>query len=219
MEIRQVNDDYRVRPDRGRDVRPIKEAGYRASSATVRTTSSRASPQPQRRSRWRPEAADLDIPHIPFVSGQMTDEDVHRWPRHSTRLPGPVFAYCRSGARSTNIYLAARRKTGVAERWFKRAARSSSFSVSSTIAVFTCCTDVVRQQHPVDEFRQRFQIGRHDFQDVIHLAGQRVRLLHLRQARISSAKRRALSRLWVASVTVTTLTSEKPSRSRSSTAR
>ena len=95
-----------------------------------------------------------------------------------------------------------------------------SFSVSSTIDVFTCCTESCGSSTSLTKSRQRFQVRRHDLQDVVHLAGQaRAPPAPPAGRDISSAKRRALSRLWVASVTEMTLTSEKPSLSRSSIAR
>jgi len=41
------------------------------------------------------------------ISGQMTEADVMAMAAALDEIPGPVFAYCRSGARSTNIYQAA----------------------------------------------------------------------------------------------------------------
>jgi protein tyrosine phosphatase (PTP) superfamily phosphohydrolase (DUF442 family) len=41
----------------------------------------------------------------------MTAEDVEKMAEALDEIPGPVFAYCRSGARSTNIYMAAKDAT------------------------------------------------------------------------------------------------------------
>jgi protein tyrosine phosphatase (PTP) superfamily phosphohydrolase (DUF442 family) len=40
----------------------------------------------------------------------MTDADVEAMVLALDEIPGPVFAYCRSGARSTNIFQAADQK-------------------------------------------------------------------------------------------------------------
>ena len=107
MEIRQVNDDYAVSGQIAvDDIRAIKEAGYR--SIICNRPDDEQPGQPTAADiAVAAEAADLIFRHIPFVSGQMTDEDVQKMAEALDEIPGPVFAYCRSGARSTNIYLAA----------------------------------------------------------------------------------------------------------------
>jgi protein tyrosine phosphatase (PTP) superfamily phosphohydrolase (DUF442 family) len=42
----------------------------------------------------------------------MTEDDVQKLTEALDEIPGPVFAYCRSGARSTNIYVAAKEGKG-----------------------------------------------------------------------------------------------------------
>jgi uncharacterized protein (TIGR01244 family) len=52
-------------------------------------------------------AAVLGIPirNIPVVSGAITDDDVVAMKAALADLPKPVYAYCRSGARCTNLYM------------------------------------------------------------------------------------------------------------------
>lgn len=52
-------------------------------------------------------AANLGIPirNIPVVSGAITDDDVIAMKAALTEMPKPVYAYCRSGARCTNLYM------------------------------------------------------------------------------------------------------------------
>ena len=50
------------------------------------------------------EAAGLTFRHIPVISGQITGENVDDQAAALDELEGPVFAYCRSGARCTNLY-------------------------------------------------------------------------------------------------------------------
>jgi uncharacterized protein (TIGR01244 family) len=109
MEIRQVNDDYAVSGQIAvDDIRSIKEAGYR--SIICNRPDDEQPGQPSAADiAVAAEAADLIFRHIPFVSGQMTDADVQKMAEALDEIPGPVFAYCRSGARSTNIYLAAKK--------------------------------------------------------------------------------------------------------------
>jgi uncharacterized protein (TIGR01244 family) len=107
MEIRQVNEDYAVSGQiAAEDIAAIKDAGYRSIICN----------RPDDEQPGQPSAAEIEIAaraadivfrHIPFVSGQMTEDDVRRMAEALDEIPGPVFAYCRSGARSTNIYMAA----------------------------------------------------------------------------------------------------------------
>ncbi|RWJ16532.1 MAG: TIGR01244 family phosphatase, partial [Mesorhizobium sp.] len=50
------------------------------------------------------EAAGLTFRYIPVISGQITAENVEDQAEALDELEGPVFAYCRSGARCTNLY-------------------------------------------------------------------------------------------------------------------
>ena len=50
------------------------------------------------------EAAGLAFRYIPVVSGQITGGNVEDQAQALDDLEGPVFAYCRSGARCTNLY-------------------------------------------------------------------------------------------------------------------
>ncbi len=48
--------------------------------------------------------AGLQARHLPVVSGQMTEAQVQAMAQLLQELPGPVLAYCRSGARSTQLW-------------------------------------------------------------------------------------------------------------------
>jgi uncharacterized protein (TIGR01244 family) len=51
------------------------------------------------------EAAGLKFRHVPVNSGQpITAADAERMHKALEEVEGPVFAYCRSGTRSRNIY-------------------------------------------------------------------------------------------------------------------
>src|SRR3546814_14523527 len=47
--------------------------------------------------------AGLGFAHVPAVSGSITDQDGLAMKRALDELPGPVLAYCRSGARSKTL--------------------------------------------------------------------------------------------------------------------
>ncbi|WP_119166245.1 bifunctional protein tyrosine phosphatase family protein/NAD(P)/FAD-dependent oxidoreductase [Algihabitans albus] len=48
--------------------------------------------------------ARLEARYLPVVSGKVTDEDAAAFGRALDELPGPVFAYCRSGTRSVTLW-------------------------------------------------------------------------------------------------------------------
>ena len=50
------------------------------------------------------EAAGLTIAYQPVVSSQLNDEDARAFGALLDRLPKPVLAYCRSGARCTRLF-------------------------------------------------------------------------------------------------------------------
>jgi uncharacterized protein (TIGR01244 family) len=47
----------------------------------------------------------LPIRHVPVVSGAITDDNVRGMKAALAELPKPIYAYCRSGARCTNLYM------------------------------------------------------------------------------------------------------------------
>ncbi|MES2480519.1 MAG: TIGR01244 family sulfur transferase [Pseudomonadota bacterium] len=49
-------------------------------------------------------AAGLQVRYLPAISGQLTPQQVAETARLLDELPGPVLAYCRSGARSANLW-------------------------------------------------------------------------------------------------------------------
>lgn len=52
-------------------------------------------------------AAGLQARYQPVVSGSITDADVAEFSRSLHALPEPILAFCRSGARCTNLYQSA----------------------------------------------------------------------------------------------------------------
>lgn len=50
------------------------------------------------------KASGLDIRHQPVNAGQMTEADVEAFKTAIDELPGPVFAYCRSGTRCIMLW-------------------------------------------------------------------------------------------------------------------
>lgn len=108
MEYRQITDTFAVTGQIvAEDVAAIKAAGFRSIICNRPDDEQPGQPSAAEIAAAA-EAEQLIFRHIPVVSGQMTQADVMRMAEALDEIPGPVFAYCRSGARSTNLYMAAR---------------------------------------------------------------------------------------------------------------
>ncbi len=104
MDIRQIDEGYavsgQISPD---DVRDIAAAGYH--TIICNRPNGEAPDQPDFTEIEKvAEKAGISVYYIPVVSGQLTQDDVDAMADALAQAEGPVLAYCRSGARSTNIY-------------------------------------------------------------------------------------------------------------------
>lgn len=106
MNYRQIADDYAVSPQISvEDIAAIKAAGFK--SVICNRPDNEDPGQPSADTiRAAVEAAGLEFLWIPVISGQMTAGNVEDQADALQSLPGPVFAYCRSGTRCTNLYAA-----------------------------------------------------------------------------------------------------------------
>jgi uncharacterized protein (TIGR01244 family) len=107
MEPRKINDAYSVSGQILADeVAGIAAAGFKSIICNRPDNE-----QPGQPSHAEIEAAakkaGLQFRHIPAISGALTPENVDDTAEALAELPGPVFAYCRSGARSSNLYMLA----------------------------------------------------------------------------------------------------------------
>lgn len=104
MEYRQIDDNYAVAPQIAMtDVALIKAAGYR--SVICNRPDNEDPGQPAHADIQKAvEDAGLQFRWIPVISGQMTQQNVADQAAALDELPAPVFAYCRSGTRCTNLY-------------------------------------------------------------------------------------------------------------------
>ncbi|AZO30097.1 MULTISPECIES: TIGR01244 family sulfur transferase [Mesorhizobium] len=104
MEYRQISDDYsvsgQIQPE---DIAAIKDAGFR-SVICNRPDNEQPGQPPADSVKAAAEAAGLAFRYIPVISGQITMDNVEDQAEALDELEGPVFAYCRSGARCTNLY-------------------------------------------------------------------------------------------------------------------
>ena len=108
VEFRQVDDEFAVAGQIGPEHMPaIVEAGFR--SLICNRPDGEAPTEPQFDTvRAAAEAAGLAVRYIP-VSSQigLTPDNVAETRVALAEMDGPILAYCRSGARSANLYAAA----------------------------------------------------------------------------------------------------------------
>jgi uncharacterized protein (TIGR01244 family) len=104
MEYREISDNYSVSGQiLSDDIAAVKAAGFK--SVICNRPDNEQPGQPSADSVKRAaEAAGLEFRYIPVISGQITEENVADQALALEDLKGPVFAYCRSGARCTNLY-------------------------------------------------------------------------------------------------------------------
>lgn len=112
MEIRQISEDYSVTGQIvPADVAQIRAAGFR-SVICNRPDGEQVDQPAQDEVRAAVEAAGMTYRYIPVVSGQMTADNVADQASALEELPTPVLAYCRSGGRCTNLFLAIQQSKG-----------------------------------------------------------------------------------------------------------
>ena len=113
MECRQISDDYSVSGQiTADDVATIKAAGFKGVICNRPDNEQPGQPSAAE-IREVVEAAGLGFRHVPMLSGQpVTPQDAEAMAKALNELDGPIFAYCRSGARSTNLFLAAQQMRG-----------------------------------------------------------------------------------------------------------
>lgn len=104
MEYREISDNYSVSgqilPE---DIAAVKAAGF--NSVICNRPDNEQPGQPSADSvKKAAQEAGLEFRYIPVVSGQITEQNVADQAAALEDLKGPVFAYCRSGARCTNLY-------------------------------------------------------------------------------------------------------------------
>lgn len=107
MEYRPISDEFsvsgQISPDQ---ISTIKAAGFK-SIICNRPDNEQPGQPSAAEIRKAAEAAGLGFRHVPVISGQpATPDDVAAMAAALEELEGPVFAYCRSGTRSTNLFIA-----------------------------------------------------------------------------------------------------------------
>jgi sulfide:quinone oxidoreductase len=107
-------DEKKIAPDYGvsgqitpEQVKEVRARGYRSIMCN----------RPDDEQPGQPRFAEIEaaareagiaVAWVPVVSGAITEEDVEAFRKALAELPGPVFAYCRSGTRSQNLWVMSR---------------------------------------------------------------------------------------------------------------
>lgn len=107
MEYRQITDDYAVSGQiAAEDIATIKANGFKSIISNRPDGEQPGQPSASEIAKAA-EAAGLGFRHVPMVSGApITADDATAMAEALDELEGPVFAYCRSGTRSTNLFMA-----------------------------------------------------------------------------------------------------------------
>ena len=104
MEFRKINDDITVSPQiTAADLAGIAAAGYR-SIICNRPDGEGADQQTFDEIDAAAREAGLVARYLPVVSGKVQDGDAEAFGTAMRELPGPVFAYCRTGTRSATLW-------------------------------------------------------------------------------------------------------------------
>ena len=104
MNFRQIDANIAVAPQiLADDIGDIAAAGFK-SIICNRPDGESADQVPYADIESAALAAGIPIRSIPVVSGAITIDNVRDMKSALADLPKPVFAYCRSGARCTNLY-------------------------------------------------------------------------------------------------------------------
>jgi len=104
VEFRKINDDITVSPQiTAADLPGIAAAGYRAIICN-RPDGEGADQQTFDEIDAAAREAGLVARYLPVVSGKVQDGDAEAFGTAMRELPGPVFAYCRTGTRSATLW-------------------------------------------------------------------------------------------------------------------
>lgn len=111
MNFRQIDDGIAVAGQiTEADLGAIAEAGFK--TVICNRPDNEAGAVPHAAIARAAQAAGLEFRFIPVAGAQMTPEAVADMAAALADLPRPILAYCRSGARSANLYMLASRQRG-----------------------------------------------------------------------------------------------------------
>ncbi|WP_417829168.1 TIGR01244 family sulfur transferase [Thalassospira sp.] len=104
METKKISDGFSVSPQIvADDVAEIAKLGFRSIVCNRPDGEGADQPTFEEISNAAKEAG-LEVRYQPIVSGKVSDDDARDFGRLFDELPKPVFAYCRTGTRSTTLW-------------------------------------------------------------------------------------------------------------------
>ena len=104
MDLRQITPEFAVAPQiNGDDVQALANAGYRTIIAN-RPDNEIEDGFDSSELAKRAQDAGLAVHYLPYFPGAMTPELVAEFEAVMAKAEGPVFAYCRSGTRSSHLW-------------------------------------------------------------------------------------------------------------------
>lgn len=108
VQISKISDDFSVAPQiSSADIDFIAQSGFK-SVINNRPDGEAGDAQPTSSEiQQAVEAAGLKYAYIPVINGQLTQAQVDETAKLLESFPKPILAFCRSGARSTNVYMLA----------------------------------------------------------------------------------------------------------------
>ncbi|MBV17793.1 MAG: TIGR01244 family phosphatase, partial [Thalassospira sp.] len=104
MEAKKISDGLSVSPQiSADDIKEIARLGFR--SIICNRPDGEGSDQPTFDEITKAASdAGLETRYLPIVSGKVTDQNADEFGSLLGALPGPVFAYCRTGTRSATLW-------------------------------------------------------------------------------------------------------------------
>ena len=104
MDIREISSKFSVAGQiDASDIQTVAAAGFKTLICNRPDKEGWGQPG-QAEIRVAAEKAGMTFHYVPAVSGALTGADVVAMRQALSHAPGPVLAYCRSGARSANLY-------------------------------------------------------------------------------------------------------------------
>ncbi|WP_425100566.1 TIGR01244 family sulfur transferase [Tropicibacter sp. S64] len=132
MEFKTINEDITVSPQIApSDLPEIAAAGYR--SVICNRPDGEGADQPSFDEIAAAAAnAGLQVRYLPIVSGTVTDQDAEDFGKALRELPGPVFAYCRTGTRSATLWSLSQAKR-MAPADILQAAKAAGYDMAGVV--------------------------------------------------------------------------------------
>ena len=130
MDIKLLNKEFAVGAQiAAADVTAIADAGYR--SIICNRPDGEAGDQPGHREiELAAHALGLQSVYLPVESGKVTDDQAQAFGRLMTELPGPVFAYCRTGTRSATLWALSQAQRQAPVATILETARNAGYDLS-----------------------------------------------------------------------------------------